>query len=157
MDEIPPFDPDSVDDRLIQMLDYLKVFNNKEIIQHPLFDYIEENMKSFKGLNELGKNPNLMILWYRSKFVEKYEPDWKYKNAFINQERIKCILFQYNPWFRSRMGHEAWWYANYANPNSYYILTWEEHFDPRKWYRPGERIRHPNNSEGSGRPRSDQS
>ena len=142
MDSIPPFEPKSVDDDLIKMLDYLKVFeNNGQLINHPILDYIEQANTNFKGLNELNKNPNLMVLWHRLKYVEKYEPEWKYKNAFINQERIKCILFQYNPWFRSRLGHEAWWYINYANPNSYYIMTWEDHFDPRYWYKPGEKIR----------------
>lgn len=146
MDSIPPFDPKTVDEELLKMLDYLKVFeNNGQLIQHPLLDYIDQANTNFKGLNELNKNPNLMVLWHRLKYVERYEPEWKYKNAFINQERIKCILFQYNPWFRSRLGHEAWWYINYANPNSYYIMTWEDHFDPRLWYKPGEKIR-----QGSG-------
>jgi hypothetical protein len=143
MDSVPKFDPKSVDEDLIKQLDYLKVFDNGGVrIEHPLLDHIEKCNTNFKGLNEMNNNPNLMLMWHRlTEFVEKYEPEWKYKNAYINQERINLILFQYNPWFRSRKLHEAWWYVNYANPNSYYILSWEDHADPRYWYKPGEKIR----------------
>ena len=142
MDPIPPFDPKTADENLIKQLDYLKAFDNDgKPIEHPLLDHIAQCNTNFKGLNEMNGNPNLMLMWHRLKFIEKYEPEWKYKNAYINQERINLILFQYNPWYRSRKLHEAWWYVNYANPNSYYILSWEDHIDPRYWYRPGEKIR----------------
>jgi len=142
MDAIPEFNPATVDDELLKQLEYLKTFNNDgNPIQHPVLDYVDQGNTNFKGLNELNKNPNLMIMWHRLKYVERYEPEWKYKNAYINMERINVILFQINPWYRSRKLHEAWWYVNYANPNSYYILQWEDHADPRQWYKPGEHIR----------------
>ncbi len=143
-EEIPEFKPESIDEELIRQLDYLRTFdNNGQMICHPLLDHIDQCNTNFEGLNEMNNNPNLMVMWHRLKYIERFEPEWKYKNAYINQERINLILFQYNPWYRSRKLHEAWWYVNYANPNSYYILSWEDHADPRQWYRPGEKIRGP--------------
>ena len=52
MDSIPPFEPESVDDDLIKMLDYLKVFeNNGQLINHPILDYIDQANTNFKGLS----------------------------------------------------------------------------------------------------------
>jgi len=122
---------------LIQNLDYLKVFNTP-LIQHPLLTLSDQADHDFEHFSKVMVDPNYLILWKRMKLIEKFEPNWKYKNAYINMERIKCILFQINPWFRSRMGHEMWWYANYSNPDSYYVLGWEDHYGPKHWYKPGE-------------------
>jgi len=137
---------------------WLSPFEVGGLIDHPLLRLLNESTTDFEKFKKVSKDQNLLIVWQHLKHVEKFEPESKYKNAYINMERLKCILFQTNPWFRSRIGHEMWWYANYVNPDSYYILRWEDHYDPRKWYKPGEPRRpehippseHGGNTEGTG-------
>jgi len=127
----------TIQDVLLSQLEYLKLYDGPEI-QHPILDLLDRSRTDFKAYQVVSKDPNLLILWNRMHFVKDFEPDWKYKNAYINMERIKCILFYENPWFRSRMGQEMWWYVNYADPNSYYVMKYEDFYDPRKWYKAGE-------------------
>jgi hypothetical protein len=127
---------------LFAELEWLQAFNDEnfsmKLVDHPLLQMLETSSQSRDNLTHAMQDPNLMILFLRLKFLEEFEPDWKYKNAYINMERLSLILFNRNPWWRSRKGHEMWWYANYVNPDSYFILKWEDLYDPRKWYKPGE-------------------
>ncbi|MFA5137067.1 MAG: hypothetical protein WC489_06820 [Patescibacteria group bacterium] len=127
----------TIEDILVSQLEYLKIFDGPPV-EHPILDLLADATTNYKSYEIVSKDPNLLILWHHMEWVKTFEPEWKYKNAYINQERIKCILFHENPWFRSRMGNEMWWYVNYQNQDSYYVLTWEDFYDPRKWYNPGE-------------------
>ncbi len=128
-----------VDRGLCDQLSFLKVFqNNGELYQHPILQLLEDSQVDFNKHKQVAVDPNLLVMWKWMQTVEIFEPEWKYKNAFINWARLNCILFQENPYWRSRLGHLLWWAVNYANPDSYYILKWEGHHDPRAWYNPGE-------------------
>jgi len=137
-------EPKTLDERidedniLIKQLDFLQAFDfGGKRFEHPLLDLLDKSDLDFKSFKQVSVDPNLLILRARMGIVEQFEPEWKYKNAYINMERLNCVLFQVNPWYRSRKGHEMWWYANYVNPDSYYILSWENHYDPRIWNKPG--------------------
>jgi hypothetical protein len=132
----------TTDDELLAQLSWLQNFQDDNfsclLAEHPLFKFLDETPTDITKERAVMVDPNLKILHLRLKFIEEFEPDWKYKSAYINLERLNIILFQSNPYWRSRKGHEMWWYVNYANPDSYYILRWEDLYDPRKWYLPGE-------------------
>lgn len=144
----------TMEDVLMSQLEYLKIYDGPPI-KHPILDLLDKSCTDYEAFEQVSQDPNLLILYQRLVHLNKFEPEWKYKNAYINQERIKCILFYENPWFRSRMGNEMWWYVNYANPDAYYVMKWEEFYDPRKFYKPGEprRPEHGGNPEGF-RPRT---
>jgi hypothetical protein len=128
-----------VDKNLCDQLNFLKVFDNGgKRYEHPLLNIMDTACLDWNAHQQVCKDPNMLIIWHWMKHVETYEPEWKYKNAFINWARLNTILFQENPYWRSRLGHLMWWAVNYANPDSYYILKWEYHNDPRAWYKPGE-------------------
>jgi len=128
-----------IDKGLCNQLEFLKVFDNGgKRYEHPLLDLLLKATLDWEAHKEVAKDPNQLILWHWTRQIEAFEPEWKYKNAFINWARLNCILFQENPYWRSRMGHLLWWPVNYANQDSYYILKWEYHNDPRAWYKPGE-------------------
>jgi len=129
----------TVDKDLCSQLDFLKLFDNGgKLYEHPLLNLLQDARTDWKKHQQVSKDPNLLVVWMWADMIERFEPEWKYKNAFINWARLNCILFQENPYWRSRLGHLMWWAVNYANPDSYYILKWEYHNDPRAWYKPGE-------------------
>jgi hypothetical protein len=133
------YDDFVIDKDLVTQLDFLKVFDNGGVrYEHPLLDLLGEAQLDWNKHQKVCKDPNMMVLWKWMQHVEMFEPEHKYKNAFINWARLNCILFQGNPYWRSRLGHLLMWAVNYANPDSYYILKWEYLYDPRAWYKPGE-------------------
>lgn len=133
------YDDYVIDEGLMPQLDFLKVFDNGgKRYEHPLLSLLDKAAFEWGAHQEVVKDPNQLILWNWMNMCKTFEPEWKYKNAFINWARLNCILFQENPYWRSRLGHLLWWAVNYANPDSYYILKWEGHYDPRAWYNPGE-------------------
>ena len=128
-----------VDKNLCTQLDFLTIFDNGgKRYEHPLLDLLEQSQVDWQKHQQVCKDPNMMVVWKWMQTIENFEPEWKYKNAFINWARLNTILFQENPYWRSRLGHLLWWGANYQNQDSYYILKWEYHNDPRAWYKPGE-------------------
>lgn len=148
------YDDYKVDKDLCTQLEFLKLFDNGgQPYEHPLINLLNDAQADWKKHQQVCKDPNLLVVWKWMQCVENFEPEWKYKNAFINWARLNCILFQENPYWRSRLGHLLWWAVNYANQDSYYILKWEYHNDPRAWYKPGEPRRRediPADLQGSG-------
>ncbi len=139
MKPLPDFEPIPL---LEKQLEFLKVFEEMEI-DAPILKDLEESHGNPDKLQEVMKDPNLYILWLKLKLWEEFEPESKYKKAFINLLKLDLVLFKYNPWWRSRRGHDMWWSATYQNPDSYYPLGWEMHYDPTQAYRVGEPPRPP--------------
>jgi hypothetical protein len=133
-----------IDDLVEALLNNIASINIDADILHEL-DECHGNPKDFF---EKIKDPNLIIFWRALDVVrneESFTPsntkDANYHNALINFLRINLVLFKALPWWRSRMGWFLWFAACYANPESYYQMVWEDHFDPRNWYHAGEKPR----------------
>lgn len=113
-----------------------------------ILDRYEESHGDFNALAEFSKDMNAIVL---SQLIEDAhacdpEPNETYKKAYINWLKLNLLLFATVPYWRSRIGHMMWHFVCAADPNSYYPLVWEEHFDPRNWYRVGEPQRPADNS-----------
>jgi len=147
----------TIDDRIVGVLeDQLSFWSVFDIpkIEHPLLDLLSRSESDKETFFKVSKDPNLMIQYIKMKMIEQWEPESKYKNAFINFARLNVILYDQNPWWRSRVGWNMWMDVTYANPDSYYPLRWEDLYDPRKWYKLGEirRPEHGGHPKGEGTP-----
>jgi hypothetical protein len=138
---LPDYEPDP---ELKQQLGVFEYFANLNIAS-PIFEQIQSAMDSGEGdqWTNLMKDPNLVILFLQLKYIQDFEPESVYKQALINLKKLDIVLFRFNPWYRSRRGWDMWWMATHQNPDSYYPLGWEMHYDPRIWYRVGEKPRPP--------------
>ena len=130
-----------IDKNLVDGIDFLKVLDIPKI-EHPLLEILENAERDKDTYLKVSKDSNLLIQFRKMTMIQNYEPDSKYKNAFINLARLNVLLFHLNPYWRSRVGWADWVAINCANPDSYWIYQWEDHYDPRKWYRLGE-VRRP--------------
>lgn len=132
------------DPELTKQIDFLNIFADA-VIEGDLLDRLDNCHGNPEDLKAEMRDPNLIVMWKaldiaRSGFfpVSDDPEDEKYNKAFINFLKINIILFKQIPWWRSRVGWFMWFCACYANPDSYYPVAWEEHFDPREWYHAGE-------------------
>lgn len=139
----------TVDKELITPIEFMDIFANATI-EGDLLQRLDECHGDPEKLKEEMRDPNLMVVWKaydiaRSEYfpVSDDPDDQKYNKAFINFLKICIVLFKQVPWWRSRMGWFLWFAACYANPDAYYPLTWESHFEPEEWYHAGEPPRPP--------------
>ena len=98
-----------------------------------------------EALKDMMKDPNTMVMWKAydiarsGYFTPSDDPlDENYNKSFINFLKICIVLFKQVPWWRSRLGWFMWFCACYANPDAYYPLMYEDHFEPERWYHAGE-------------------
>jgi hypothetical protein len=142
----PPLPEFEVDEELVKQLGVMEYFAGLNI-ESPLFDEmhkaIHDNTTHPEEWAKVMKDPNLVILYRQLRYLELYEEESIFKKALINLKKLDIVLFRFNPWYRSRRGWDMWWFATHQNPDSYYPLGWEMHYDPRLWYRIGEPIRKP--------------
>jgi len=135
------------DPELNTPLSFLDIFANATI-EGDLLDRLDACHGDPESLSAEMRDPNVMVLW-KALDTARYDDfgvtddpfDDKYNKAFINMLKINIVLFKQIPWWRSRMGWFMWHCACYANPDAYYPLVWEDHFDPREWYHAGEKPR----------------
>ena len=132
--------PYEEDPELIKQLEFLKMF--EEEVKHPILDEIYEKRHTLEGLKELrAKDPNLMVLYNEILDAQELIPEDPYKKAFINILKLRLILYATNGWFRTKIGFDLWFIACASDPNAYFQLGWEDHFEPARHYRPGEKWR----------------
>lgn len=135
-----------LEDVIKPLLDLFSEFNaTGEIIE--VFDKAHGD---FNALAEFNKDMNAVVL---AQLIEcasmDPEPNPLYKQAYINWLKLNLLLFTTVPYWRSRIGHMMWTFVCAADPNAYYPLVWEEHFDPTEWYIVGEPQRARDNSKVS--------
>lgn len=105
--------------------------------------HIDETAKKCGFELETGSKFNPLDCPHIKDALKDAHADENYNKAFINFLKICIVLFKQVPWWRSRMGWFLWFAACYANPDAYYPLTWESHFEPEEWYHAGEPPRPP--------------
>lgn len=132
--------PYETDPALLEQLKILDLF--KDPITHPVLDRIHQLRHTQEGLAELNKeDPNLMVLYDEILDYQEYDDESPYKQAFVNILKLRLVLYATNGWFRTRIGFDLWTIACASDPNAYFQLAWEDHFEPRRFYRPGEKWR----------------
>lgn len=124
-----------------QLDSVLSVFDLPEdhpIHKEPIFEVLEHAHETFENRKFAMQDPNTLALWEYLRLVRQWEEDGKYKNCFINFIKILIVLFNVNPWVRSRLGHFMWYCGCACNPDAYVPAKVEDLYDPRNWYKAGE-------------------
>lgn len=118
-------------------------------VEGDVLKMVEDAKEEFSKFADMSKDMNLTILASVIGITEKYGPDEKYKQAYLNWLKLNLLLFATVPYWRSRFGHMIWTFVCASDPAAYYPLAWEEHFDPKQWYLPGEPQRAKDNTKVS--------
>jgi hypothetical protein len=123
-----------LEDAIIPLLEF---FENLSVDGEILKKY-DEAHGDFNVLADFSKDLNAVVFSQLIEDAECFDPDPKYKQAYINWLKLNLLLFTSVPYWRSRIGHMAWHFVCAADPNAYYPLAWESHFNPKLWYIAGE-------------------
>lgn len=130
-----------VDDEQIEQMEFIRHYAEMEI-DHPIFHLISDSIGDREKWKDLMKDGNLMLLVREVNFFEQLDHDDSvYKRAMINMLKIRAIMYATNWYFRSRIGYDMWYFISMNDPESYYQLIWENHFEPSRWHKPGQRFK----------------
>ena len=135
-----------IEDTIKPLLEFFgSIKADGEVIQ--LFD---ESHHDYNKMMEMAEDLNAVVWAQLIEDAEMTEVvDDGYKQAYINWLKLNLLLFTTVPYWRSRLGHMMWHFVCAADPNAYYPLVWEDHFDPTEWYVAGEPQRPKDNTKVS--------
>lgn len=109
-------------------------------VKGDILDLWSESRGDYQKMMELSKDLNATVICQWLDWCHR-DPDPRYKEAYLNWVKLNLLLFTAVPWWRSRFGHMIWFFVCAADQHAYFPLVWEAHFDPRQWYKVGERQR----------------
>jgi hypothetical protein len=124
-----------LDEAIRPLLEFFKGIEvDGDIIK--LFD---ESHHDYNKMMDMAQDLNAIVI---AQLIEDAEMDGVvddgYKQAYVNWLKMNLLLFTTVPYWRSRIGHMIWHFVCAANPDAYYPVVWEDHFDPTEWYVIGE-------------------
>jgi len=126
------------DEKLLQHMDLIRPFADMEI-DSPLFKMWAESWGDKEKWKEMMEDSNLVLMFHEIQLFEQLDKDDSvFKRAMINILKLRLILYASDGYFRTRIGYDMWYMATMADANSYYPLMWEDHFEPSRWYMPGQ-------------------
>ena len=128
-----------IDDVEYKTLDILTPFVNKEV-KHPILDmFIEPEESTWQHERAKYADTNLWLLWDEIDRFNRFDYDEsEYKRAMINILKLRLVLYATSCYFRSRIGYDMWFFKSRAHAGAYLPLTWEDIYEPDRWYQPGE-------------------
>lgn len=132
-----------VDPEQEKTLKILERFSSLAVDQHPIFQKFKPPEEyTWEYEHKKYEDTNLWLMWGEINMFEGFDYDQShYKRAMINILKLRLLLYATSCYFRSRIGYDLWFFKNRTNPNAYLPLTWEDIYEPDRWYQPGEPIR----------------